>query len=439
MARTVPQLSDARCEAAKFNPNGKNNKLSDGGGLFLLIRSSGSKSWRMKYKRPTDNKEDTLVFGFYPEVTLLEARGYRDAARALIANDIDPKAQRIENEIQKQQAKSHTFESVAREWHAERAPTLSPDYAVRLLKRMEDNLFPEIGKKPVSEIKTRDLIAPLKKIEKRNAPVIAERMKQSITGVMRHAVQNGLIDSNPALDLLGSVKRRAPVHRPALPLEQLPDFQQRLDNDTGRAMTVLAVKLTLLTFIRSSELRFARWSEIDLDKALWTIPATRKPIAGVKYSERGAKMKTPHLVPLSRQAVGLLEQVKLLSSRDTFVFAGESSSGAPVSEGTINKALQRMGYDTKTDVCGHGFRTMACGALIQSGLWQEDAVERQMSHQERNGVRQAYTHAAEFMQERRLMVQWWADYLEANRQYSISPYDFAKRSDEKVTAIKRTY
>ena len=437
MARTVVPLTDPKCEAAKYSLDGKNNKLADGGGLYLLLKPTGSKSWRMKYIRPADKKEDMLVIGDYPAVKLKQARQQREKARALLAEGIDPKMQRREDDVLKQQAMGNTFEAVAREWHQARASKLSADYAARMLKRMEDNLFPEIGRRLVNELKTRDLIMPLKKIEKREAPVIAERMKQAITGVMRHAIQNGLIDSNPALDLVGSIEPRQSVHRPALPLVRLPDLQQRIDGYTGRELTKLAAKLSLLVFIRSSELRFARWDEIDRMSALWTIPGERKPIEGVKHSQRGAKMGTPHLVPLSRQAIAVLERIKALSGRFHLVFPGEGSSGAPLSEGTINKALQRMGYDTKTEVCGHGFRTMACGALVQSGLWQEDAVERQMSHQERNSVRLAYTHAAEFMQERRLMMQWWSDYLDANRQQAVTPYDFAHANDEKVIAIKR--
>lgn len=434
MARTVTPLTDPKCEAARYNPEGKNNKLFDGGGLFLLLKPTGTKSWRMKYIKP-NGKEDTLVVGGYPAVTLKKARQAREAAKALLAEGIDPKQQKREEEIQQRQANEVTFEAVALEWHKAMSEKWSPDYADRFLKRLKDNLLPEIGSRPVAALKTRDLMAPLMKIEKRKAPVIAERMKQAITGIMRYAVQQGLIDSNPAIDLAGSISIPKTVHRPALPLEKLPELLQRIDDCQGRTLTRLATQLTLLVFIRSSELRFARWSEIDLTRAMWTIPAERTPIEGVKHSHRGSKMKTPHLVPLSRQAINILEQIQAISGRFDLVFPGDHHHWKPLSDGTINKALKRMGYDTKTEVCGHGFRTMACGSLIQSGLWQEDAVERQMSHQERNGVRQAYTHQAEFLKERRLMMQWWADYLDANRQRHISPYDFAHPEEEQAKAV----
>lgn len=439
MARTVVPLTSPKCDAARYNPEGKNNKLFDGGGLYLLLKPTGGKTWRLKYNKP-NGKEDTLVIGEYPAVSLKQARIEREEARAQLARGTDPKEHRREEVIRRKQAELHTFEAVALEWHAMEASRWSPDYASRFKKRLEDNLFPEIGSRPVATLKTRDLIAPLKKIEQRNAHVIAIRMKQAITGIMRYAVQQGLIDANPALDLAGSIVKRKPTHRPALPLERLPELLQRIQGYQGRTLTRLALELSLLVFIRSSELRFARWSEIDLEKGMWTIPGEREPLEGVKHSHRGAKMRTPHLVPLCRQAIAVLEQVQAISGRHELVFPGDHNSRKPLSDGTINRALQRMGYDTKKDVCGHGFRTMACGSLIQSGLWQEDAVERQMSHQERNGVRQAYTHQAEFIQERRLMMQWWADFLDANRILAVSPFDFSNlaQGSNKVVKISST-
>lgn len=426
MARTVVPLTDSKCDAAK--PKLKSYTLFDGGGLYLEVMPSGSKKWRMKYVRP-NGKTGLATFGDYPALSLKQARLRREEAKAMLAQELDPIEQKREAAIKRKQSEQSSFEIVAREWHSSMIKRWSPDYATTFLRRMENHLFPEIGTRPVSSLKTRDLMLPLKKLEKREAAVIAERMKQAITNVMRYAVQHGLIDQNPALDLRGVIQPRPVKHHPALPLEQLPELIQRIDNYTGRSLTRLAVQLSLMTFVRSSELRFARWSEIDHKKGQWTIPGERAPIKGVKFSQRGAKMKTPHLVPLSRQALAILSKIKTISGNSELIFPGDSSSGAPLSERTINQALQRMGYDTKTDVCGHGFRAMACGALVQSTLWQRDAVERQMSHQERNDVRQAYVHQAEFIKERRLMMQWWADYLDANRQKHVSPYDYAHPED----------
>lgn len=255
---------------------------------------------------------------------------------------------------------------------------------------------------------------------------VAARLQQRVTAIMRYAVQSGLIDYNPAQDMAGAVATGKRVHRAALELKHLPEFLQRIDDYKGRPLTKLAVKLTLLVFIRSSELRFARWDEIDFENAMWTIPAEREAIEGVKHSHRGSKMRTPHLVPLSRQAIEILKQIYQFSGNHELIFIGDHNPRKPMSENTVNNALRVMGYDTKTEVCGHGFRTMACSSLIESGLWSKDAVERQMSHQERNSVRAAYIHKAEHIEERRLMVQWWADYLDANREKEISPFSFAK-------------
>lgn len=243
---------------------------------------------------------------------------------------------------------------------------------------------------------------------------------------MRYAVQSGLIDYNPAQEMAGAVATGKRKHRAALELNRVSELLHRIDYYSGRPLTRLAVELTLLVFIRSSELRFARWSEVDFETAMWTIPGEREPLEGVKHSHRGSKMRTPHLIPLSRQALAILEKIKSMSGNRELIFIGDHDPRKPMSENTVNKALRVMGYDTKVEVCGHGFRTMACSSLIESGLWSRDAVERQMSHQERNSVRAAYIHKAEHLDERRLMIQWWADYLDANREKGVSPFDFAK-------------
>lgn len=258
---------------------------------------------------------------------------------------------------------------------------------------------------------------------------VASRLQQRTTAIMRYAVQSGLIDYNPAQEMAGAVAFSNRVHRPVLELKRLPELLHRFDGYTGRPLTRLAVELTLLIFIRSSELRFARWSETDFDTAMWTIPAEREAIEGVKHSQRSSKMRTPHLVPLSHQALAILKQVHKLSSERDFVFVGDNNPREPMSENTVNKALRVMGYDTKNEVCVHGFRTMACSSLIESGLWLRDAVERQMSHMERNSVRAAYIHKAEHLDERRLMLQWWADYLESLKYKLMTPFDYAKANN----------
>ncbi|EIP8549537.1 tyrosine-type recombinase/integrase, partial [Salmonella enterica] len=290
--------------------------------------------------------------------------------------------------------------------------------------------FPVIGHLSVTELKPRHFIDLLKGIEAKGLLEVASRTRQHLCNIMRHAVHQGFIDSNPAANLDGVTMPPVKRHYPALPLEKLPELLERIDGyQKGRELTRLAVLLTLHLFIRSSELRFARWSEIDFRNKVWTIPATREAITGVRYSGRGAKMRTPHIVPLSRQSVAILKQIKDISGNYELVFPGDHNPYKPLCENTVNKALRLMGYDTKQDICGHGFRAMACSALMESGLWSQDAVERQMSHQERNGVRLAYIHKAEHLEARKEMMQWWSDYLDKNRQGHIAPYLYARHHD----------
>ncbi|HEK2024739.1 integrase arm-type DNA-binding domain-containing protein [Proteus mirabilis] len=419
-------LTDTKVRAAK--PDEKAYTLTDSDGLFLYIHPNGSKYWRFRFR--FGGKQHLMAFGVYPEISLADARERRDAARKQVALGIDPRE--LKKELKEEQQKEfNTFEKVARDWHATNKKW-SEGHSHRVLKSLEDNIFAAIGKRNIAELNTRDLLEPIKAVEMSGRLEVAARLQQRVTAIMRYAVQSGLIDYNPAQDMAGAVATGKRVHRAALELKRLPEFLQRIDDYKGRPLTKLAVKLTLLVFIRSSELRFARWDEIDFDNAMWTIPAECEAIEGVKHSHRGSKMRTPHLVPLSRQAIEILKQIYQFSGNHELIFIGDHNPRKPMSENTVNNALRVMGYDTKTEVCGHGFRTMACSSLIESGLWSKDAVERQMSHQERNSVRAAYIHKAEHIEERRLMVQWWADYLDANREREISPFSFAKLGNEIV-------
>lgn len=413
-------LTDTKVRAAK--PEANDYSLVDGDGMSLLIKPNGSKYWRFRFR--FGGKQHLMAFGVYPETSLADARQKREAARKLVAAGIDPREhKRAEKEEQGKEV--ITFEVVAREWHASNKKW-SEAHSARVLKSLEDKLFGAIGKRAISELKTPDLLAPIKGVEMAGRLEVASRLQQRTTAIMRYAVQSGLIDYNPAQDMAGAVATGKRKHRAALELNLVSELLHRIDYYSGRPLTRLAVELTLLVFIRSSELRFARWSEVDFETAMWTIPGEREPLEGVKHSHRGSKMCTPHLVPLSRQALAILEKIKSMSGNRELIFIGDHDPRKPMSENTVNKALRVMGYDTKVEVCGHGFRTMACSSLIESGLWSRDAVERQMSHQERNSVRAAYIHKAEHLDERRLMIQWWADYLDANREKGVSPFDFAR-------------
>lgn len=413
-------LTDIKVRSAK--PEDKEYSLTDGDGMFLLVHTNGSRYWRLRFR--FGGKQHLMALGVYPEVSLLGARQKRDEARKLVAAGVDPREHKKAIKV-KQQDDEKTFEVVARAWHADNKKWSSL-HAERILKNLTDNIFPSIGNTHITDLKTCDLLVPIKSVERSGRLEVAKRLKQRVTAIMTYAVQNGLIDYNPAQDMAGAIMPSKVEHRPALEFERLHELLCRIDGYKGRPFTQWAIKLSLLLFVRSSELRFARWPEIDFDRAMWTIPAEREEIPDVKFSERGAKMHTPHLVPLSRQALEIFNKVQEVSGKCELIFIGDHSPRKPMSEGTVNKALQNMGYDTKTEICGHGFRTMACSSLIESGLWSRDAVERQMSHQERNGVRAAYIHKAEHLDERRLMIQWWADYLDANREKGVSPFDFAK-------------
>ncbi|EEW3231468.1 TPA: tyrosine-type recombinase/integrase [Escherichia coli] len=411
-------LTDIKVRTTK--PSDKPFKLTDGQGMHLLINPNGSKYWRLQYR--FGGKQKVLALGVYPMVSLGEARRKRDEAKKLVSDGIDPSEKKKADKIE--QSEALTFEAVAREWHTACKRKWSDSHSERVLKSMEDGLFTAIGKRKISELNTRDLIAPIKAVEASGRLEVAARLQQRTTAIMRYAVQNGLIDYNPAQDMSGAITVAKRTHRPALPFDRFSELLERIESFKGRKLTKLAVKLTLLIFIRSSELRFARWSEIDFENAMWTIPGEREPLPGVKHSHRGSKMKTPHLVPLSRQALELLKAIREISGECDLVFIGDHDFRKPMSENTVNKALRSMGYDTTVEVCGHGFRAMACSALIESGKWSRDAVERQMSHQERNSVRAAYIHKAEHLDERRLMLQWWADYLDETTKKRIAPFDF---------------
>lgn len=413
-------LTDIKVRTTK--PSDKPFKLTDGQGMHLLINPNGSKYWRLQYR--FDGKQKILASGVYPTVTLGEARRKRDEAKKLVSVGIDPSEKKKTDKIE--QSEALTFEAVARDWHTACKRKWSDSHSERVLKSMEDGLFTVIGKKKISELKTVDLLAPIKVVEAYRRLEVASRLQQRTTAVMRYAVLNGLIDYNPAQKMAGAIATAKRIHRPALPFERFSELIERIENFKGRKLIKLAVKLTLLIFIRSSELRFARWSEIDFDNAIWTIPGEREPLQGVKHSYRGSKMRTPHLVPLSRQALAALEEIKEISGEHELVFIGDHNFRKAMSENTVNKAMRSMGYDTAVEVCGYGFRAMACSALIESGMWPRDAVEQQMSHQERNSVRAAYIHKAEHIDERRLMLQCWADYLKVLNEKFVSPFDFTR-------------
>ncbi|EES4392236.1 integrase arm-type DNA-binding domain-containing protein [Escherichia coli] len=413
-------LTDAKIRTLK--PSDKPFKVSDSHGLYLRVKPGGSRHWYLKYR--ISGKESRIALGTYPAISLSDARQQREGIRKMLALNINPVQQRAA--VRGSRTPEKVFKNVALAWHKSNRKW-SQNTADRLLASLNNHIFPVIGNLPVSELKPRHFIDLLKGIEEKDLLEVASRTRQHLSNIMRHAVHQELIDTNPAANLGGVTTPPVRRHYPALPLERLPELLERIGAyHQGRELTRHAVLLMLHVFIRSSELRFARWSEIDFTNRVWTIPATREPIIGVRYSGRGAKMRMPHIVPLSEQSIAILKQIKDITGNNELIFPGDHNPYKPMCENTVNKALRVMGYDTKKDICGHGFRAMACSALMESGLWAKDAVERQMSHQERNTVRMAYIHKAEHLEARKTMMQWWSDYLEACRESYAPPYTIGK-------------
>ncbi|HGU9338566.1 TPA: tyrosine-type recombinase/integrase [Escherichia coli] len=413
-------LTDAKIRTLK--PSDKPFKVSDSHGLYLRVKPGGSRHWYLKYR--ISGKESRIALGAYPAISLSDARQQREGIRKMLALNINPVQQRAA--VRGSRTPENVFKNVALAWHKSNRKW-SQNTADRLLASLNNHIFPVIGNLPVSELKPRHFIDLQKGIEEKGLLEVASRTRQHLSNIIRHAVHQELIDTNPAANLGGVTTPPVRRHYPALPLERLPELLERIGAyHQGRELTRHAVLLMLHVFIRSSELRFARWSEIDFTNRVWTIPATREPIIGVHYSGRGAKMRMPHIVPLSEQSIAILKQIKDITGNNELIFPGDHNPYKPMCENTVNKALRVMGYDTKKDICGHGFRAMACSALMESGLWAKDAVERQMSHQERNTVRMAYIHKAEHLEARKAMMQWWSDYLEACRESYAPPYTIGK-------------
>ncbi|HAN1864613.1 TPA: tyrosine-type recombinase/integrase [Escherichia coli] len=413
-------LTDAKIRTLK--PSDKPFKVSDSHGLYLRVKPGGSRHWYLKYR--ISGKESRIALGAYPAISLSDARQQREGIRKMLALNINPVQQRAA--VRGSRTPEKVFKNVALAWHKSNRKW-SQNTADRLLASLNNHIFPVIGNLPVSELKPRHFIDLQKGIEEKGLLEVASRTRQHLSNIIRHAVHQELIDTNPAANLGGVTTPPVRRHYPALPLERLPELLERIGAyHQGHELTRHAVLLMLHVFIRSSELRFARWSEIDFTNRVWTIPATREPIIGVHYSGRGAKMRMPHIVPLSEQSIAILKQIKDITGNNELIFPGDHNPYKPMCENTVNKALRVMGYDTKKDICGHGFRAMACSALMESGLWAKDAVERQMSHQERNTVRMAYIHKAEHLEARKAMMQWWSDYLEACRESYAPPYTIGK-------------
>jgi integrase len=388
-------LSDTAVRNAK--PRTKPFKLSDGGGLHLLVPPHGSKLWRLAYRFGC--KQKTLALGIYPAVTLAEARAKRDAARKLLGSGKDPsvlkRAQKHSQRI--------TFKAIADELLAKHAREGRARRTLDKTTWLLGLATPGIGDRPIQEITAPELLTVLRKVEAKGRYESARRLRSTCGMVFRYAIATGRADRDPSADLRGALTVPQVTHRAAItdPAE-IGALLRAIEGYTGHFGTRLALKLLALTFVRPGEIRHGEWSEFDLESAEWRIPAAKM------------KMRRPHRVPLSRQALAILIELAPLTGAGRWLFPSIRTETRPMSENTLNAALRRLGYATG-EMCSHGFRALASTRLNEMGKWTPDAIERQLAHVESNAVRRAYTHTAEYWQERVTMMQDWADYLHALR------------------------
>lgn len=386
-------LTDTAIRNAK--PQNKQYKLTDEKGMYLLINKAG-KYFRLDYRFA--GKRKTLALGVYPDVKLVEAREKRDDARKLIANGVDPgQTRKVQKSIQIEQSEN-SFEAIAREWHGKYSSNWADSHAKKIIRRFELYIFPWLGSRPIAEISPPELLAVLRRIESQGILETTHRAQQICGQVFRYAIATGRAERDSSADLRGAL---APVKhgRMATIIEpkKIGELLRAIDGYGGTPVAKCALRLAPLVFVRPGELRHAEWVEIDLDKAEWRIPAEKM------------KMKDPHIVPLSSQAVEVLFEILPITGQGQYVFPSVRTNSRPMSENTILAALRRMGY-TKEEMSGHGFRAMASTVLHEQG-WPSDIIERQLAHAERNSIKAAYNHA-QHLPERRRMMQAWADYLD---------------------------
>jgi integrase len=387
--------SDSECRNATSNDN-EIRKLHDGGGLYLWVYADGRKYWRLRYK--IAGSEKSLSLGVYPTIGLKKARKRRDDERQRLDDNLDPAAERRADKARKMVASANSFEAVAREWYGKQTKHWVPGHADDVLRRLEMNAFPSIGRRPISQIDAPELLTALRPMEERGAYDLAHRVLQVCGQVFRYGIATGRCTRNLATDLRGALTPHKKKHQAAVRPEDFPSLLRAIAGyeKIGDKQTRLALELLALTFTRTNELIGATWSEFDMDAGIWVVPAERM------------KMKTEHLVPLSTQALAILEELKEIGGGSRFVFPGRNRD-KPISNNTLLFALYRLGYKGK--MTGHGFRAVASTMLNEMGKFRPDVIERQLAHSERNEVRGAYNRA-EYLPERTKMMLAWANHLD---------------------------
>lgn len=365
--------------------------------MYLEIKPNGAKYWRLAYR--FDGKQKLLAFGVYPEVTLSEARAKRAAARKLLADDIDPAEAKRKEKQSETLGRKNTFEPIAREWHENWKTNLTPAYAAEVLHRIEADVFPTLGNRAIADITTPDMLEVLRKVEKRGAIDVAKRLGQTCGQIFRYGIATGRATRNPVPDLRDALKPAKGGHHAALEAKDLPEFLQSLAKNDARLypLTRHAIRLMMLTFVRTQELIGARWSEIDLDNAMWTIPAERM------------KMRKQHLVPLSTQVVAIFRELQTYSDSRELVFPNQAHPDRPMSNNTVLFALGRLGF--KGRMTGHGFRALAMSTIKEKLNFRHETVDRQLAHGHKSKVDKAYDRA-QFLDERIRMMQEWSDYID---------------------------
>lgn len=388
------KLSEMAVRKAK--PELKAYKMADGGGMYIEVMPNGSKYWRLKYR--INGKEKKLALGVYPDVPLSLARERRDQARKLIAQNLDPSETKKAAKAAGIEKAANSFEVIAREWVTNFMAERSETHTSRILRRFELYLFPWIGSKPIVDITAPEILQSIKRVQNQNKLETAHRTLQAAGQVFRYAVQTGRAERDITADLKGALPSPTVKHMAAFTEpKDVAELLRAIEGFTGTFTVQTALRLAPLVFVRPSELRTARWSDIDLNAGEW--------------SYRVSKTKTDHLVPLSKQAIALLNDIQPLSGHGDFVFMGGHDPKKPMSEAAINAALKRMGYDTKTQITGHGFRAMARTILHERLGIDPHVIEHQLAHKVPDALGAAYNRT-KFIEQRKVMMQKWADYLD---------------------------
>ena len=393
-------LNDRQIKHSK--PKDKPYKLTDGNGLYLHITPAGGKLWRLKYR--IDGKEKTLSIGKYPHLSLVEAREAAENARKMKAQGIDPSQAKQQAKAERQAALLNTFEHIARDWHQNNISRWKPNHAQRIMRYLEQDVFPYIGSSPIQELRVAHIKKVLDAITARGVAETAEKIRQWINKIFNYALMLERVDGNPASALVGYIQPQTTEHMPASPREELTEFYRRLLQVDAEPQNRLCLMLLVLCFPRNTEIRGGEWKEINWQAKTWTIPASR--------------MKRPreHLIPLSDWAMELLQELHQLTGKGRFMFPNRNTISGYISENTLGNILNRIGY--KGIATPHGFRSLASSILNEQGF-NPDAIERQLAHVEENKIRAAYNRA-EYLAERTEMMQWYSDYLRERYEAALA-------------------